>query len=403
MRAHRRPSDHTYEEGAEHLLAVDALGEARLPCLDRARHVVEAAIEDEVGEVPRYELLVGCVEQTIFRGDLTPQVGLVGHVGREWHRDWLGDLHFEHTGDARPHVLPTELVAVRDIDDFVARSRSDTGPNGRRCQKVCGTDLIESAIGVERAGEAQWNPKLLGDGRINGNRHAQIHWVAGGVTDDRLGAQSRPMPRLSDPLAPQKILLVIVKVRRHQARIVLAGRRLERPEVGAIRLAALIEGHVAQSRRRRLDHLDEVLQNRHVHSGPLGRTRFLDVGREDEVRHTVEPTELALDILPIEQVDRNALDTFGKVGVAAGQAVDLGVPCVGPRGGRPPAGHAVYSGDENHVLRAHSKFLSVTAPGAMPSDPPASPEPVYGLSLDSYGEKPDLPEELEIWLFSHHR
>jgi hypothetical protein len=92
------------------------------------------------------------------------------------------------------------------------------------------------------------------------------------------------MPRLSDLPAPQKILLIIVKVRR-QARIVLSGRRLERPEVGAIRLAALIEGHVAQSRRRRLDHPNEVLQNRHVHSGPLGRTRFLDVGREDEVRH----------------------------------------------------------------------------------------------------------------------
>src|ERR1700728_196844 len=197
------------EEGAEHLLAVDALREARPPRLDRARHIVEAAIEDEVGEVPRYELLVGCVEQTIFRGDLTPQVGLVGHVGKEWHRDWLGDLHFEHTGDARPHVLPTELVAVRDIEDFVARSRSDTGPNGRHCQKVCGTDLIESAIGLGRAGEAQWNPKLLGDCRIDGNRHAQIHWVAGGVTDDRLGAQSRPMPRLSDLLAPEKILLII--------------------------------------------------------------------------------------------------------------------------------------------------------------------------------------------------
>src|ERR1700722_15922384 len=273
------------EEGAEHLLAVDALGEARLPRLDRARHIVEAAIEDEVGEVPRYELLVGGVEQTIFRSDLTPQVGLVGHVGREWNRDWLRELHFAHAGDTRPNALPTELVAVRDIEDFVARSRSNTGPNGRRCQKVCGTDLIESAIGLGRAGKTQWNPKLLGDCRIDGDRHAQVHWVAGGVTDDRLGAQSRPMPRLSDLLAPEEILLIIVEVRRHQARIVLAGRRLERPEVGAIRLAALIEGHVAQSRRRRLDHLDEVLQNRHVHSGPLGRTRFLDVGLEDEVRH----------------------------------------------------------------------------------------------------------------------
>ena len=28
-----------------------------------------------------------------------------------------------------------------------------------------------------------------------------------------------------------------------------------------------------------------MLQNRHVHSGPLGRTRFLDIGLEDEVRH----------------------------------------------------------------------------------------------------------------------
>src|ERR1700749_2185538 len=90
------------EEGAEHLLAVDALGEARLPRLDRARHIVEAAIEDEVGKVPRYEFLVGCVEQTIFRGDLTPQVGLVGHVGREWHRDWLGDLPFSKGGECRP-------------------------------------------------------------------------------------------------------------------------------------------------------------------------------------------------------------------------------------------------------------------------------------------------------------
>ena len=64
------------EESAEHLLAVDALGEASLPCLDRARHIVEATIEDEVGEVPRYELLVRCVEQTIFRGDLTPRSAL---------------------------------------------------------------------------------------------------------------------------------------------------------------------------------------------------------------------------------------------------------------------------------------------------------------------------------------
>src|ERR1700759_2866187 len=87
------------EEGAEHLLAIDALGKARLPRLDRARHIVEAAIEDEVGEVPRYELLVGCVEQTIWRSNLTPQVGLVGQLGRGWHRDRLGDLHFEHAVD----------------------------------------------------------------------------------------------------------------------------------------------------------------------------------------------------------------------------------------------------------------------------------------------------------------
>jgi hypothetical protein len=46
----------------------------------------------------------------------------------------------------------------------------------------------------------------------------------------------------------QEILLVVVEVRRHQARVVFSGGRLERAEIGAVGFAALVERDVAQAR-----------------------------------------------------------------------------------------------------------------------------------------------------------
>jgi hypothetical protein len=43
----------------KHLLAVDAVREARLPDFDRGRNVVPGAVEDEVRESPGHKFLEG--------------------------------------------------------------------------------------------------------------------------------------------------------------------------------------------------------------------------------------------------------------------------------------------------------------------------------------------------------
>src|ERR1700761_2817537 len=92
------------EKATEHLLRIDAIGEPGLSRLDRAGDVVEFAVQNEITEPPRRDLLIRNVTQTVLGNDAAPERLLVCHVGceRGWHR--VGYFHVEHERNARPHM-----------------------------------------------------------------------------------------------------------------------------------------------------------------------------------------------------------------------------------------------------------------------------------------------------------
>src|SRR5271166_4389240 len=80
----------------------------------------------------------------------------------------------------------------------------------------------------------------------------EIHRIAetkAGLLPDAARSNAMVFPAV----APKKILLVIIEVRRHEARFVLAGGCFERAQIGAIGLTALVERDVSQGGRTLFD------------------------------------------------------------------------------------------------------------------------------------------------------
>src|SRR5271157_3742563 len=108
------------ELAPEHLLGLDHVVKPVAPGLGGVGDGVVRDPEDELAESPGDELVQAIGTQPIFLGHLLPDVALVGHHLHQRDRQGRRSLHTEVIGEAGPEVLPSEVVAVGDIEDLVA-------------------------------------------------------------------------------------------------------------------------------------------------------------------------------------------------------------------------------------------------------------------------------------------
>jgi hypothetical protein len=130
------------------------------------------------------------------------------------------------------------------------------------------------------------------------------------------------MPRLPLLSLTEKVLLVVIEVRRHEPRVVFAGGRLKGAQIGAIGLPTLVERNVSQRGRSLFNDIEQVLQDGHIDLASFGRSRLFDISAEHDMGDPADLSELSLQIVPVEQVRADNLHAQRQRRGAARQSVD---------------------------------------------------------------------------------
>jgi hypothetical protein len=110
------------------------------------------------------------------------------------------------------------------------------------------------------------------------------------------------MPSFTLLAGTKKVLLVVIEIRRHKPRIILAGGRLEGAQIGAVSFSALVKGDVSQRGRSRLNDVKQVSQDGQVGLAAFSRGRPFDVRAEHEVGDSADAAKLPLQIVTGEKV-----------------------------------------------------------------------------------------------------
>src|SRR5258708_3634548 len=179
--------------------------------------------------------------QSVLFDDFFPDRPLVRHGPRKVDVSWRSQLHPEEVGELWPQVLPPDEITVCDVESLVRAFRIGCHPLDGLCQKSGVRTLIERGIRAWLARKAERQPQCLADVRIDGNREGEVHRSSRGETADRVRTPDRPCPALPFLEFFEKVLLVVIEIRRHVPWIVLLGRSLVGTEVIAVPPGALRE------------------------------------------------------------------------------------------------------------------------------------------------------------------
>ncbi len=193
-------------------------------------------------------------------------------------------FHVEKFGDARPQVAPARVVAVGDVERLVGGRRRGRRPHHGARQKRHVDQLIGAVVERRAAGKAQRHAGVLGDGRVDRQRGQHVHLATDRESPHPVRPQARPGPRFALLARHQPVLLVVIEIGRHVARVVFLGRGLVgRAELDAVPLGALHQLDVLQVGRDRFDYVDQVGQHRQVGRDFLGKARPRRVGGEENM------------------------------------------------------------------------------------------------------------------------
>ena len=301
-----------------------------------------------------------------MRGDHpVPQRLLVRHRLGQRHAQRRADRYVEQAGEAWPHVVPPEQVAVGDVERLVRAPGVGRGPDRGAGQQAGVGHLQQRVVGAGRPGEPQWHAQLLADRGVDGDHQHQVHRVAQRRAAHHRRAQRRPGPGSGPAL--QERLLRQVELGREMPGVLLPGRGGERPEVRAVDLVALHEAHVPQPGRCGLHRVHHVLQHGLVRSQQRRAGRSILVGGVEQVRDPGQPGEGVARALRVEQVGGDVPDPPTVRAAAAGEPHHLPVPECGQVLSQPVSDDAVRSDDQRRV-RAHVILL-----GRCPERDPARP------------------------------
>ena len=220
--------------------------EAERPRLAGAEDFVPGPLQGGVEVAPARDLGQGARHESVARTDPVPHRLLALHHRRETQRADASAGHVERGGDARPQAAPPEQVAVGDVERLVRTCRLGGHPCHRPGQKLDRRHLGQAAVRAFRPREVEGAAQLATDRRIRPERRDQVAGDVRGEMQQRVRPRRRPGPRPALGAPPQQILLVVVEVLDHRARVVLARRARKGSDVYAVDLAALHEMHVPE-------------------------------------------------------------------------------------------------------------------------------------------------------------
>src|SRR6266851_538736 len=202
----------------EHLLGIHQVVETETAGLAGIGEDIVIGSEYAVRVAPGRNLLEAEFLQSVLFDDFFPDPPFVRHGPRKVDVSWRSQLHPEEISELGPQVLPPDEITVGDIKRLVGAFRIGCHPLDGPCEKSGVRTLVKCGIGSRLSRKAQRQPQCLADIRIDCDRQSQVHGSSRGESADRVRTPDRPGPALSLLEFFEKVLLVVVEIRRHVPR-----------------------------------------------------------------------------------------------------------------------------------------------------------------------------------------
>jgi hypothetical protein len=212
----------------KHLLGVHEVVEPKPAGLARIGDDVVIRSEYAVRVTPRRNLFEAIFLQSMAFNDAIPYRTLVGHGSCEVDVSRRRQLHVEELGELWPQVLPPNEIAIGDVESLVGAFQIGRHPLDSLRQESGIRTLVECGIGFGLARKAERQPQCLANVRIDGDRQRQVHRSTRREAADGVRAARGPRPALSLLEFFEKIMLVVIEIRRHVPWIIFLGRSLVR-------------------------------------------------------------------------------------------------------------------------------------------------------------------------------
>jgi hypothetical protein len=119
------------QTGCEHLLRVDEVLEPVSAALQRRSSDIPVPAEDGTREYSRRDLLIIVGQGAVPLDDGVPHWTLVGHELGQQDVTRLPEFQAEVRSERGPHITPTEVVTVCDIEGLPGTARGGRCPFGR--------------------------------------------------------------------------------------------------------------------------------------------------------------------------------------------------------------------------------------------------------------------------------
>nr|GFC76549.1 hypothetical protein [Tanacetum cinerariifolium] len=167
---------------------------ARLPALRCVSHHLDGAAQVEVGVPGRCQAVQVGLGEVVAGGDIAPERRFVGQLRfQRVHRAIkTRRLDAKPRGQPRPQPAPAEIVAVGDVEGFVA-SRFGGGRPGQLLGNDAGIGHVRQAFPLRpRAGPLEGLPGFFANAGVGGQRGTHVHGVAYGLANDGVRAVNAP-------------------------------------------------------------------------------------------------------------------------------------------------------------------------------------------------------------------
>jgi hypothetical protein len=119
------------------------------------------------------------------------------------------------------------------------------------------------------------------------------------------------------------IVLIVIKIRRHMARIRFFRRCFERPKMTAVPFCSLHNVYVSQVFCHVLDGFDDVREHRQIRRDQFRPGRAFHIGAGKNMRDLGQLAELGYTVGAIQQIGRDVAIIARQIRLAPGDANDI--------------------------------------------------------------------------------
>ncbi len=223
--------------------------------------------------------------------NLAPDRSILGHLlfERLYGAIEGGGFQLEPGGNAAPHPLPAEDIAIDDVEFAVGCTRCRGSPEEMAGEKV-GAGHVGQPLPLHLdAREAEGAAGVLADGSVDGKRRAHVHGIADSLADNRMRAMDAPGKAVAGGCRKHFVFLGVVEIIDLEPALFLAERRLRQGalavvfEWAEVMLEARHQRHMLDGACRR-QRVEDIAHHRRVDADVFGFRRLPQPARDEHMR-----------------------------------------------------------------------------------------------------------------------